>query len=64
MNGVNQSVFSNPVLGTYIAVKSEPFTDTAKIAFDTFKNIGITLLGFRNESLAEGVTEILVGNKE
>lgn len=64
VKGVSQSVFTSPVKGWYIAVNSDPPPETANIVFRAFQSIGITLPGFRNESLPNETVEILVGSNK
>ena len=61
IDGVNQAIFTGPIIGTYLKVKSQQYPKRIDTIVQAFKLANIQLEGFLDESLGADDVAIIVG---
>jgi hypothetical protein len=61
VDGVNQGIFTGPIFGTFLKVKSHQYPKRVDVIVDSFKLANIQLEGFIDETVGEDDVQIIVG---
>lgn len=61
VDGVNQSVFSKPIDGIHIEIKTPKFPLKSNLIFDAFKVLNIVATGHINPNLGDDDVQVIIG---
>lgn len=61
VEGINQSVYTSPISGIYVLVKSKKYPIRANGIFEAFKILNLTAKGELNSNLGEEDIELIIG---
>ena len=63
VDGINQSVYNNPMIGVFIGVKSEKYPSRVNNIFNALKILNIIAKGNLNINLHDDDVELMIGAK-
>lgn len=64
VNGVNQALYTQPVIGIFVKVKNQQYPKRVDSIVDAFKILNINLEGFIDNSLNADDVELIVGARK